>query len=228
VYIISVNTIKLPLRQRKLAQTRLGLLRAAVAAIDSAPLEAVSVRSLCEAVGISEAGFFNYFPKKSDLLVYFIQIWSLEMAWHAEKLARDKGGLAAIGEIFKLTARQVGEHPGVMAEIIAHQARSSGAPVIRELTTAEKLLAFPGLDGIENVRGAGLDALIPPLLEQAVARRELPKTLDRPQALLAIATVFFGVPTTQRRLDGVALEALYLRQLQIVWSGLRAPPERKP
>ena len=218
----------MPLRQRKLAETRLGLLGAAVKAIDSSPLETVSVRSLCDAVGISESGFFNYFPKKSDLLVYFIQLWSLEMAWHAEKLAREKGGLAAIGEIFRLTARQIGEHPGVMAEIIAYQARSSDAPVIRELTTAEKVLAFPELDGIENVRGAGLDALIPPLIEQAVARGELPKTLDRRQSLLAIAAVFFGVPTTLRRLDGPSLEALYLRQLEMVWSGLRALPGRKP
>lgn len=214
----------MPLRQRKLAETRLGLLRATVEAIDSSLLEAVSVRSLCNAVGISEAGFFNYFPKKSDLLVYFVQLWSLEMAWHAEKLAREKGGLAAIEEIFRLTARRVGQHPGVMAEIIAFQARSSGAPVIRELTTTEKLLAFPELGGIEHVRGAGLDTLIPPLLEQAVARSELPKTLDRRQALLAIASVFFGVPTTLRRLDGASLESLYLRQLEIVWSGLRALP----
>ena len=222
-----MNTIKIPIRQRKLAETRLGLLRAAVDAIDTSPLEAVSVRSLCNEVGISEAGFFNYFPKKSDLLVYFIQIWSLEMAWHAERLARERGGVAAIEEILRLTARQVGEHPGVMAEIVAHQARSSEAPVIRELTTAEKVLAFPGLDGIEQVRGAGLDTLLPPLLEQAVARGELPKSLERGQALLAIAAVFFGVPTTLRRLDGASLEALYLQQLEIVWSGLRAKPGKK-
>ena len=222
-----MNTKQLPVRQRKLAETRLGLLRAAIEAIDSSPLEAVSVRSLCEAVGISEAGFFNYFPKKTDLLVYFIQIWSLEMAWHAERLARDKGGLAAIAGIFTLTARQVAEHPGVMAEIIAHQARTSEVPAMRELTTAEHLLAFPHLDGIENVRGAGLESLIPPLLEQAVERGELPTTLDRRQALFAIAAVFFGVPTTLRRLDAKTLEALYLQQLEIIWAGLRALPLRR-
>src|SRR5687767_1736079 len=108
---------QLPLRQRKFAQTKLGLLDAAMAAIRSRSLEEVTVRELCDRVSISEGSFFNYFPKKPDVLTYYVQLWSIEMAWHAEQLAAAAGGLAAIEEIFVLTARRVAENPSPMGEI---------------------------------------------------------------------------------------------------------------
>jgi AcrR family transcriptional regulator len=216
----------LPLRARKYAQTKIGLLRAAIAALAERPLDLVPVKDLCAAVSISEASFFNYFPRKSDLLVYFVQLWSVEMAWHARRLAREKGGLAAIEGIFAVTARRIADHPAVMGEIIAHQARMSEAPELGEITLAERLLAYPDLDGIADVPAAGLDAIVPPLLEQAVASGELPRHVDRSAALLAIASIFFGVPIVFRRLDVAAIEPMYREQLRLVWAGLRALPRK--
>ena len=116
----------LPLRQRKFARTKLGLLEAAMAAIRDRPLDEVTVRELCEAVEISPAGFFNYFPKKTDLLVYYVQLWSIEMAWHGRRLAEQRGGLAAIEEVFAMispigagfsaTRADGGDHRGTGAD----------------------------------------------------------------------------------------------------------------
>ncbi len=218
---------QLPLRQKKFAQTKLGLLKAAMEALEERPLEVISVKELCETVSISEASFFNYFARKTDLLVYFVQLWSLEMGWHAARLAEEKGGLAAIEEIFALTARQTVQHPALMAEIIAQQARMPGAPELAEVTLAERLLAYPELEGIGEVQGAGLDALLPPLLEQAVENGELPPALDRQGAVVALASLFFGVPIILRRVDVRAIEPAYREQLQWLWAGLRARPRRE-
>jgi AcrR family transcriptional regulator len=75
----------LSLRERKYAQTKVNLLRTTVAKLNEKRLDEISVRELCDEVFISEATFFNYFPQKSDLLVYYIKLWSLEMQWHIEK-----------------------------------------------------------------------------------------------------------------------------------------------
>jgi AcrR family transcriptional regulator len=218
---------ELPLRQRKFARTKLGLLDAAIRLLDMHPWEEIRVRDLCAEVEISEASFFNYFPQKSDLLVYFIQLWSLEMAWHADRLARRAGGLAAIEEVFVLTARRVVKHPNLIAEIIAFQARAKSRPVLGEISFAERRQAFPRLDGIENVKARDLGQVVLPLLEQAIAAGELPRKLDRAAALLGVASVFFGVPVSLRFHDIRTIGAAYRGQLRILWEGLRLQPAKE-
>jgi AcrR family transcriptional regulator len=217
----------LPLRQRKYARTKLALRDAGLAALESRTLEEVPVRELCAAAEISEASFFNYFRRKADLLVYHVQLWSLEMGWHAARPA-GPGGLASIEEVFERTGRQVAARPGVMAEIIAGQVRMTSAPALGEVTEAERLLAFPELDGIEEVEAAGLDAVLPPLLERAVAAGELPAGTDLTAARHALASIFFGAPVVFRWRGASAVAAAYRSQLRLLWSGLRAAPRSSP
>lgn len=216
------KTADIPLRQRKFAQTKLGLLRAAIAQLKRHPLEEVSVRDLCAEVEISEASFFNYFPRKTDLLAYYVRIWALEMEWHARRVASERGPLAAIEEVFRRTAREVAKHPALMAEIVAFQARLAAPPAPAELTLAERLLAFPELDGIEHVPAGHLGTLLGSLVERAVDEGELPGTVDRRAVLATLATVFFGVPVVARQLHPGRVEALYRSQLEVIWAGLRA------
>lgn len=215
------------LRQRKIAKAKLALLNAAIRALDHAPLETIRVRDLCAEAEVSEASFFNYFSQKNDLLVFFILLWSLEMAWQARRLGRESGGLAAIEGIFSLTAERIVQHPNVMAEIIAFQARTTGAVTTAPLSVAERVVAFPDLEDTASLPTAGLQELLPPLFEQAVAAGELPRTTDRTRALVAAAAIFFAVPILLRGGDPQAIGPTYHDQLQLLWAGLRAAPERK-
>lgn len=213
----------LPLRQRKYAQTKLRLLDALLSAVRTRPMEAVTVREIADAGGVSEASFFNYFPAKGDLLTYAVQLWSLEMSWQVAALPSTSGALRAIETIFVRTAQQVAENPAPMGEIIAAQARLATRPQFADVTLAERLLRFPTLAGIEHVRGEGLDELLPPLISRAIATRELPRRTDPDLVLVALATLFLGAPVALRRSGPAALEASYRAQLGLLWAGLRAP-----
>lgn len=218
----------IPLRPRKLALTKVRLLHAAVARLDRASLDELQVKDLCRDSDISEASFFNYFPKKSDLLVYFVQLWTLDVAWHALlSQPRPATSYEAIQRIFQVTGTQAAEHPGVMGEVLAAQARLTEAPPLVEISLAERLAAFPGREGIETLEVRGLDSLFPELLAQAAKRGELPKQTDVRGAFLGLAAIFFGVPIALRRLDPRAIPRAYLQQLATYWAGLRAPPPRR-
>jgi AcrR family transcriptional regulator len=213
---------RLPLRQRKYARTKLGLLDATLTALAARSLEDVTVGELCEAVSISEASFFNYFPRKADLLVYYVQLWSLEMAWHSQAQSSGPGGLTGIEEIFARTGRRIAEHPGVMVEIIGEQVRMTDGPDFPEVTVAERLLAFPDLSGIETETAVGVEELLPPLLYRAIETGELPRDTDRAAVLTALSAIFFGVPVVHRRTGAGEVEAAYRRQLLWLWAGLGA------
>jgi len=210
----------LPLRQRKYARTKHGLLQAALARLRHTSLDAINAKDLCADVGISEASFFNYFPRKPDLLVYFIQLWSIEVTARARAVLAERGAIAAIEEVFRHTAEQARSNPKVFPEIIGYQARTTEPPTLGEITLAERLLAFPGQPGIEDAPAGGIQTVFPPLVHAAVAAGELPAHTDEQQAFVALASVFFGVPMLVRHAPA-AMADTFRYQLSLVWTGLR-------
>ncbi len=209
----------LPLRERKHARTKVGLLHAAIQRLDERTFEEISVKELCAAVEISEPSFFNYFPKKSDLLTYFIQLWTVETAWAAKHAGGC--GLRAIEAVFQHTATSVQEHPRVMLEIIAHQTRMPETPDLHDVGPAERLLAFPELDGIEDLPARGLESILPGHLAEAVERGDLPATTDIGVVTAALASIFFGVPLVFARHQASDIGAMYQRQIDLLWRGVR-------
>jgi AcrR family transcriptional regulator len=213
---------ELPLRQRKQAQTKLAILRATLERLDDRPLEAIPTRELCEAANISEATFFNYFPKKSDIVVFYIQYWSLDLGWKVANGAPDASAFEAIEFAFLDTARQLKQHPGIMREIIAFQARLPHPLEAPPMTVAERVVAFPERAGIDTVPAAGLDSLLPPLIERAKQSGELPRTIDTMAAFLGLASLFFGVFLCLAQDPSIDLVEAYRSQLKLYWAGLEA------
>jgi AcrR family transcriptional regulator len=209
------------LRERKFARTRLSLAEAATQHLNSAPLETLSVKALCEKVQISEATFFNYFPRKDDLVAYLDKLWSLELNWFGNQAARQQQGLAVIEALFRYTAIQIQKKPGLMGEIIAYEARDREHAPRPEITAAERALAFPDLEGIGDVNSDSLETLLKNALLQAMTAGELPENTLLPAAMVGLVSVFYGVPLAVQHSNPASIGALYRQQLELLWAGLR-------
>lgn len=216
----------LPLRQRKFAATKVGLWRETYERLQDTPFAALQVSELCEALQISQPTFFNYFPRKSDLLVYHIQLWSIAATWHARRLSGQREGLAFIEAMLDWTGQNLEANPHMMMEIISFQARRREVVPIEPLTAAELLTAFPDLEGIEEVEPEWLDERLRKSLAVAKLKGELPPETDLDQAVVAIVSVFFGVPMIFGHSAPERIRGAYQSQLQLIWQGLRAPRSR--
>lgn len=210
------------LRDRKFARTRLALAEAAIRHLESAPLDTLSVRSLCDQVQISEATFFNYFPKKEDLIVYLDRLWTLELNWYGQQAAQQQRGLAVIEALFRYTAIQIQKKPGLMGEIIAHEARARERHPGPEITAAERLLAFSDLDGIGGLPDDSLEGLLRGALQAAIDQGELPENTAVSAAMVGLVSIFYGVPLAMQHTNPAAIGAMYRQQLVLLWEGLRA------
>lgn len=217
---------KLPLRERKYARTKLALFNAAIKRLVNRPFEDISVRELCDEAMVSEATFFNYFPKKTDLLVYFVQLWSIEVVGRAHQATGGTTGLEAIENVFDFTGGRSATRPRVMAEILGFLAKHREEMVFHPVGLAERLTAFPDLDHVELLPDEGMDPVFRPDLEAAVECGDLPKTTNLDEVLVALTAIFFGVPMALGTEGAAQVRATYLRQVKLLWAGLRSSPSR--
>ncbi len=213
---------KLSLRERKYARTKLSLLDAAVKRLSDRPFDSISVRELCDEAMVSEATFFNYFPRKSDLLVYFVQLWSIDVAWHARQTSKGEGGLAAIEAIYDRTAERASTRPRVMNEIIAFIAKEQDEAIFKPISLAERLMAYPDLDLVDDLPADGFETLVGRNLEIALEKGELPAGTDLAQTRVLLESVFFGIPLVLGVSRAPQLAANYRGALAVIWNGIRS------
>src|SRR6266516_4369749 len=72
-----VTSLSLSLREKKFACVRLAILSAVLRLTKERSLADISVREICELAQVAPATFFNYFPSKEDVLVYYMRLWSI-------------------------------------------------------------------------------------------------------------------------------------------------------
>ena len=182
----------LPQRQKKYAKTKTALLHALLDALEIQSLSEVKISSLAQKAEVSEPTFFNYFDSKSDMLVYAIQMWSIEM--NALAMACEKEATSykeSIKNIFVNTAEQIAAHPQIMREILSFQAQQKSCKV-HEISDAEKWCFFPEIEGVEAIEGKGIESILPPLIEKMIANDEIERTIDPQLLFLMLSSLFFG------------------------------------
>ena len=213
---------KLSLRERKFARTRLSLAEAVTHHLEVAPFESLSVKTLCERVQISEATFFNYFPKKEDLIIYLDRLWTLELNWYGRQASEQQRGLSVIEALFRYTSIQIQKKPGLMGEIIAHEARARERAAGPDISYAERVLAFQDLDDIESLPDDSLESILRGSLQAAIDQGELPENTAVAAAMVALVSIFYGVPLALQHANPAAIGAMYRQQLALLWAGLSA------
>ena len=214
------------LRERKFARTRLSLAEAVTNHLEAASFESLSVKSLCERVQISEATFFNYFPKKEDLIIYLDRLWTLELNWYGRQATEQQHGLAVIEALFRYTSIQIQKKPGLMGEIIAHEALARELLAGPEITPAERMIAFSDLDDINSLPDDSLENLLRSSLQAGIDQGELPPNTALAAAMVALVSIFYGVPLAMQHANPAAIGAMYRQQLALLWAGLRAAAEK--
>ena len=208
--------LRLPLREKKFARVRLAILSVILQLLQERSLVAISVREICELAQVAPATFFNYFPSKEDVLVYYMRLWSIPVTLQCRAVAAQRNVLDAVVSVFDYTAHEMEQHPRLMFEIIAYIAHATEPPHPSSLTRAERLLAFPDLAGAEDVEPQSIDELFTAQLKQAVRTGELPSSLSIEAVALLLKTIFYGVPLATRREGVRTIRRAYHEALEVL------------
>lgn len=213
----------LSLRERKHAQTKIALAEAVMERLKVNRLENISVKEVCETIPVSEVTFYNYFPQKTDVLVYILQLWRLEMEWHLLEWEEEKSNLEVIEAYFDFAAQGVEEYPGVMAEALAYFTQKRGCLHFDDLSIAEKILAFPTLPGIEEIQlppNPKEEKMLGKYVRKAIETGELPAQTDVDFVIHTLDALFIGSMMAFYKDKPILIRQLYRKMLNTLWKGL--------
>lgn len=202
------------------AQKKQALVEVLLYRMQTEPFEEIKISDLCRDAQVSEASFYNYFPQKTDVLVYFVLLWSIEISWKL-RYENHIAGLLEIEQFFRELAQSITEQATLIAEIIAFQIKWTPSGKWPQLTDADKLVAYPEYEKILTIEAEGLDKILMPSLEEAVARGELPQSTPLQVISSGISALFFGIPMLVKQVPIDRLHDIFLEQLRLLWDGAR-------
>ncbi len=205
-------------REIKTAENKQAILNALLTRMDNEAFDQIKISALCKDAAVSQASFYNYFPQKTDILIYYIQLWAVKMHWQItvnSKLV----GLSAIEALFKSTAKICSTQPQLMAEIISFQAKTARIGGACPLTKADKLIAYPNYKAVETVNVENLSALLALNIQQAISNRELPACSDTNSLIVSLCAIFFSVPIIFNQSPLTEIGAAYQQQLSLFKHG---------
>ncbi|TGL56398.1 TetR/AcrR family transcriptional regulator [Leptospira ognonensis] len=220
----AVNLESHSVREIKFARARYGVLKAFVDELRTVSYEDIRIKDLCRRAEISEPSFYNYFPKKEHLFLYYIGLWGVDVQLHMKDL---RPGLTRIYELFQYTGDYASKNANLLMEIIAYQARTNtikSAKEIAPLTAAEKRIVFGNEPNIDSFSDQGLGPILKENIREAILSGELPKTTSVDTLLMTLASVFFGLPVLILHEPSTSLSGYYKKVLQSI---LPLPSRRK-
>ncbi|WP_289031166.1 TetR/AcrR family transcriptional regulator [uncultured Paraglaciecola sp.] len=213
-----MNTSK---REINTAKNKQAILQCLLKRMHLEPFDVIKITDLCADSAVSHASFYNYFPQKVDILIYYIQLWTVETHWKITVKSK-LTGLNAILQMYFDTADICAKQPQLMSEIIALQAKGTTTNSSKPLTVADKLIAYPDYAGIENIELANLRVLLSTNVSQAVFDKELPERSDVNGLVVAFSSVFFSVPIMFNGQPLSEIKSAYEQQFNLIKSGALA------
>jgi AcrR family transcriptional regulator len=221
------NLKNFPLRDRKKANTRIAILDSVINRLHNQPLDKITIEEICDDVEISKGTFFQYFPQKTDVLVFYGLLWNLEAMWLTTKSPNVSPGISAIELAFDEHSKKVANHPQLWMEIIAtraqqpHKFAQMGSNPTDKISTVERIIRFPNLKGIEDIPEDNFRRLFTLNLQAAKENGELPANLDVEMVCMSLACIFYGVPLMTFDKQNINYREEYRKQLRVLWNGLK-------
>ncbi|MBU1086114.1 MAG: TetR/AcrR family transcriptional regulator [Candidatus Omnitrophica bacterium] len=212
---------KYSLREKKSAKTKIALMREFIKRLEHTRFEDISIRQVCASVEVSEGTFFNYFPKKIEIVYFCMQLHAVKVVWTAYDKVKTNKSYDLICRAFQVLFEEF-NNPYLVYEMISSLIKEKEDPHEFKISNAEKYYAYPELKGIEEIISPGdcLDLFFKECLQKAIINKELPKSIDINNVCVALKTIMVGTPMAVKFKNFHTSSEQMARQLKTLWIGL--------
>ncbi|MFI2859004.1 TetR/AcrR family transcriptional regulator [Paenibacillus sp. JSM ZJ436] len=202
------------LREIKKARTKIALYEASLSLMEDKMFHEVMVEDICRKAEVSRVTFFKFYPKKEDVLVYFMRVW---LTGRIIEIERDhRRGFASIRYLLQKVAEQSHHMPGILPSLISFLAEMKMHPHLQELSQAEIKLLFPGNEEIGSAT-PDLYRFFLRSMNEAQEEGTLRQDVSAEDAVKILFTIFYGSYLTAQQYasaDVIGFYEIHLRLLE--------------
>ncbi|MCY7487917.1 TetR/AcrR family transcriptional regulator [Paenibacillus alvei] len=205
----------IPLRERKKAKIKVALYEACLDMSIEQSFRDMKVEEICARAEVSKVTFFKCFPKKEDVLVYYMCVW-LTKRW----LEIDEQGLQgweAAKHLFACVAEDDRQRPGIMLRLVGLLAEEKMHPSMPLLSDAEISLLFPEKEQQAREIDPNLYILMKRIAEEAISKGEATERYSIKQMTEMLFTIFYGAYLTAHlMMRSHEIMACYMEHLEVL------------
>ncbi|HRW58747.1 MAG TPA: TetR/AcrR family transcriptional regulator [Chlamydiales bacterium] len=209
----------LSLREKKFIKVKWALVDAFIERLKKTKFDQISIKDVCLEAEVSEATFYNYFPKKIDVIFNYLAAQILKLKWkiHTDK---KRNPIQKIDSIFESIANYL-KQPYLLIEMVSaiSQYKLHKKPLIN-LNSAEKRILCPDFPGIEDVSIVTIKEIIKDLIEEAKISKLIISEISSEDLSLVLHSILVGTPFTLGELGFKDLVEKYKLHLSIIWDRL--------
>ncbi len=217
-----LNKSKLSFREEKYARIKISILNETLEQLKHTSFDDILITDLCRNTGISKRTFFNYFPLKSHIILYLLQIWIIEITTSAYKIHGASAGMELVYTGFEQFGQKIIQHPSIILEIIKNVFNNDiEKTYIKNITPAEGALLSLDLSLLSEIPTLGFRALLNTAVKNEIASGTLSSKIDIKSIEISMNSILLGVPLSLDKFDLNRLTDIYKEQLDIFWIGIR-------
>ncbi len=178
---------------------------------------------------VAEGTFFNYFPRKIDVIRYFTGLTTTHVIWQTEQRMNKKNYLNMIDNIFCYLGEEIANNTNLIYEIIsACIGQKQAMDQMTKITKAEKHFAFPACAGIEDICPPSMlfEGYFEEVIKKAVKNKELPQTINIRTTVLFLNMLMAGLPLAIKKEKLKDIKSVNREMLALLWKALNRKYDR--
>jgi len=188
------------------ANNKIKLLNTTLSYLKDKKFEEINIKSVCKDSEISKVTYYNYFPNKGDILLFFMSMWLYKL--EIQVVENSLKGIKAINQAFK-NVLKIDNYDKVMIGLVSYISSLKNKPKSSPLSELEKIKLFPDKEEIKNlIKDKSLDNFFEYHIIEAIELGEL-KTESIEQFKSLLLTIFYGTPFSIFIQNKNNLEELY-------------------
>lgn len=209
------------LREKKFIKTKVALMNAFIDRLQTTRMADVSIKDVCHSVEVSEGTFFNYFPRKIDLVYYCHQLFIYKVIYKTRHSVHSDRCLDLVDAFFQMVAEGFNQ-PSLVLEFISILTGEKEGMREIDIHPTEIAFALPECPGVEKEASEmrTLADFFTDTLRRAVQNKELPKKINIDDMCVHLVTVLVGVSVAVEVKGFPQLGRYYKEHLNLLWKAI--------
>ncbi|MDD4202934.1 MAG: TetR/AcrR family transcriptional regulator [Candidatus Omnitrophica bacterium] len=207
------------MREKKYAKTKVSLTKAFIKRVQQKAVADISIKDVCEEVGVAEKTFYNYFPHKTDLIEYHLQLEGKRILHQVDEKAKSGGPVKFIEVLFDLVAEHM-ENSKFAHEVMRFILDYKYTKKKIKISEGEVSYAFSDIKCPNKFLKVTIDEVIEQKVKEVLKQTKLKNQFLYKELTITILSILVGTPIIIKKLGLKDIKEKFRNQIQLCWKGL--------